>query len=65
MNLVLARPPENVPISDLLDLAAGLTIGPRARRECGGWRFLGSLTADAAQRAGARTLRDLVSPGGT
>jgi membrane protein len=65
MNLVLARPPEQVPISDLLDLAAGLTIGPRARRECGGWEFLGSLTADAAQRAGARSLRDLVSPGGT
>jgi hypothetical protein len=65
MNLVLARPPESVPISALLDLAAELTIGPRAQRECGGWQFLGSLTQDAVQRAGARSLRDLVAPDGT
>ncbi len=63
VDLALGRPPETIPLSSLLDLAASLTAGPNQLRPGPGWAFLRSLQRSAAGSAGDRTLASLVAEG--
>ena len=59
VGLVLALPPDRVPLSRIADLASRFTLGTRPR-EGAGWDALAAIHARARAAAGERTLADLV-----
>jgi membrane protein len=61
VGLMLALPPERIPLARIVALAARFTLGDKPR-EGPGWGALAWLHATAREAAGARTVADVLSP---
>lgn len=61
IGLSLAKPPDRIPVQELIELVHRMTIGIDKQRRGPGWTYLDGLKQDAVEHAGDETLADLIA----